>query len=121
VYSLIIRLAEVRTLARYEELRRATDQMHEKTGYRLGLHIRFPRDVGRAPLPDAEGDDTGQTCRDTGCAVDLDLSVDQLGGIAASLQIVVCLDVMEAGVRHDKGDDRDRQYGDGGVIDTLRA
>lgn len=99
---------------------RLIDSM-EETGYELGLHIRFPRNAGWAPLPDAEGDDTGQASWDTSRTVHLDLPVDQLGWIATSLQIVVSFDVMEVGMRHDKGNHRDRQYGDGGVIDSLRA
>lgn len=93
----------------------------EAIGYESGFHIRFPRNAGRAPLPDAQSDDTGQSSRNTGGPVHLDLPVNQLGWIPTSLQIVVGLDVMEVGMRHDERDHRDRQDGDGGVIDTLRA
>jgi hypothetical protein len=89
--------------------------------YELGFHIRFPGNVRWAPLPDPEGDDTGQSGRDAGGPVYLNLPVDQLGWIPTSLQIVVRLDVMEVGMGDDKGNHWDRQDGNGRVIDPLRA
>lgn len=55
------------------------------TEYELGLHVCFPGDVRRAPLPDAEGDDPGESGWDTSRTVHLDLSIDQLGWIPTSL------------------------------------
>ena len=72
--------------------------------YLRGLHIRCPRHTGGAPLPDAKRDDASQSGRDAGRAGDLDLSIDQFGGITATLEVLVRLDVMQIGVRHDKGD-----------------
>jgi hypothetical protein len=44
-----------------------------------------------------------------------------LSGIAATLEILVGLDVVEIGMGYDERDDWDGQYRDRGVVDTLRA
>ena len=72
-------------------------------------------------MPDAEGDDASQSGRDTGSAVDSDFSVDQFGRVPASLQIVIGPDLVKVRVGDDEGDHRDRQYGDGGIIDAFRT
>lgn len=87
----------------------------------LWPHICFPGHAGRTPLPDTEGNDAGQSCRNTGRAVDHNFSIDQFSGISTALQVLVGLNVMKIRVWHHEGNQRNREHGDGRVVDALRA
>lgn len=74
--------------------------------------IRLPRDLRRTPLPDTEGDNTGEPGWNTGQSRDFDVAIHQRRRFTASPEVVVRAYVTEVEVRNKKRDDWNRQHGE---------
>ena len=61
-----------------------------------------------APLPHAEGDDSGETGGKAGRRVDRHVTIDDAGLSSAATQIRFTGDLVQIEVGHEKGDDWNR-------------